>query len=276
MGTYISVATVRRTVGIDSTEINDDDVNSIIIEIEVQVPRRFNTVYVPTEVLDILDGDGTNRLRLDNNPILSVRELKIDGTTVDPADLEIKPESGYIFLGEGADTSKFINKRNRIVIKYIHGTLTHSKTTTLKTTSSAATTAGTSVAISVASLGTFADEDWVEIYGMDGYREVAQINTTPSAGVITVDQLVQTHESGSFIVKLEVDANFTKVMNIVAGIAMVARIIGQSYDENTGYSLGELRIQKGEPYTQWREAANQLIKERDSMIASLGIRPYII
>jgi len=273
-GTYVTVASVRRTVGIDSTEISDADVGAIITEVEVQVPRRFNTVYVPTETLDILDGDGTNRLKLDNNPLLSVRELKIDGTTEDPANLEIYKDSGLIFLGESADTSKFVNKRNKIVIKYIHGSLLHSKT--VKSTTSAAEVAGTDVSIALASITGFADEDWIEIYGMDGKREVAQINATPAGGAIVVDQLVHTHESGSFVVKLEIDANFTKIMNIVTGIAMVARIIGQSYDENTGYSLGELRIQKGEPYTQWRETANQLIKERDDLMRTIGIRPYIV
>jgi len=56
---------------------------------------------------------------------------------------------------------------------------------------------------------------------------------------------------------------------------MVARIVGQSYTDIVGYNLDELRIQKGEPYTQWRETAAQLIKERDMLLAKIPIRPYI-
>ena len=272
-GEYITVASVRRTCGIDSDEISDADVGTTIAEIEKQVPRFFNTVFVPTERIDILDGNGTNRLLLDHNPLLSVRALKIDGTTEDPANLEIKKESGYIFLGEDADTSTFINKRNKIVIKYIHGTVEHSST---KTTSSADEVAGTSVSVTVADDDGFADENWVEIYGMDGHREVAQISGTPTGNVLVLDQLIQTHESGSTVVKLEISENFKKIMNIIASIALVARIIGQSYDENTGYTLGELSIQKGEPYTQWRETANQFIKERNLMMEKIINRPYII
>lgn len=274
MGTYISSASVRRTVGIDSDEINNTDVDATITEVEKQVPRRFNTVFAPTERIDILNGDGTNRLLLDKNPLLSVRQLKIDGTTEDPANLEIYKESGYIFLGSGADTSKFTYGNNKIVVKYLHGSVIHSDSA--NTTTSDDEVAGTSVTVAVTSSASFAQDDWIEIYGMDGNREAAQIDSIPDGTSIVLDQLIQTHESGSTVVKLEIDENFKKLMNIVVGIAMVARIIGQSYDENTGYELGELRIQKGEPYTQWKETANQLIKERDSLMSSIINRPYTI
>jgi len=41
-------------------------------------------------------------------------------------------------------------------------------------------------------------------------------------------------------------------------------------------------VQKGEPYTQWRETANQLIHERDRLIGTakehgmLKPRPYVV
>lgn len=273
MGIYINVASVRRTCGIGSSEINDDDVDDTITEVEKQVPRYFNTVFVPTERIDMLDGDDTNRLVLDKNPILSVRELKIDGTTEDPANLEIYKESGYIFLGEDASTSTFIEKRNKIVVKYIYGTVEESTT---DTTISADTTAGTSVSLSVASITDFDDKDWIEIYGMDGHREVAQINAEPTGSTIIVDQLVQTHESGSKIVKLEISENFKKLMNLITSVALVARIVGQSYTDTVGYDLGELHVQKGEPYTQWRETAIQFIKERDMLMSRISIRPKVI
>ena len=273
MGTYVTFASVRRTCGIGSSEISDDDVDDTITEVEKQVPRYFNTVFAPTERIDILDGDGTNRLLLDQNPVLSVRELKIDDVTEDPANLEIYKESGYIFLGQTADTSKFSNKRNSCVVKYIYGTVEHSSTST---TSSAAEVAGTSVSIAVASITGFADNDWVEIFGMDGNREVAQINGVPAGGAIVVDQLVQAHESGSTVVKVEISEIFKKLMNIITSIALVARIVGESYKDTVGYSLGALQVQKGEPYTQWRETALQLIRERDELMKRISIRPYVL
>ena len=273
MGTYIDVSSVRRTSGISESQVNDTDVESTITEIEKKVPRFFNTVFTPTERIDILDGDGTNRMLLDKNPLLSVRQLKIDGTTVDPADLEIHKDSGYIFLGNESDVGKFTEKRNKNVIKYVYGTMEYSSTST---TSSEAEIAGTSVSVAVASITDFSDEDWVEIYGMDGFREVAQISGTPAAGVIILDQLVQTHEAGSIVVKLEISEVFKELMNIIASISLVARVVGESAQDTVGYDLGELRVQKGEPYTQWRETVNQLIKQRDEIYSKISIRPYTL
>ena len=59
-GEYITIASVRRTVGItDTSVINDDDVSAIISECEPQVERFFNTKFTPTERIEILDGNGT-------------------------------------------------------------------------------------------------------------------------------------------------------------------------------------------------------------------------
>ena len=272
MGTYVTVASARRTCGILEAEISDADVESTIVEVEAQIPRFFNTFFKPTEVIEIEDGDGTNRHHLSKNPVLSVRELKIDGTAEDVDNLEIQKASGYIFLGSGASTPTFADKRNSVVVKYIHGSVVISQT--VKTTSSAAEVAGTAVSVAVASSTGFAEDDWVEIFGMDGLREVAQISSI-TTGVLVLDQLVLSHESGSTIVKLEIEHTFIELMNTVCAIACVARIIGQSYTDIVGYTLAELHVQKGEPYTQWREAANQLIRIRDDIMKRISIRPSV-
>ena len=266
-GTYVTIASVRRTSGIGTDAINDDDVSAIISECEPQVERFFNAKFTPTERVDILDGNGTQRIVLDQNPLLAVRELKIDGTTEDPANLRIYKESGKIELNteEDLSTSTFKNLHHAIVVKYIHGWVEESSTSS---TTSAAEVAGTDVSIALTSITGFADEDWIEIYGMDGYREVAQINAVPGAGAIVVDQLVYSHESGSTVVKLQISEIFKKLMNYACAISMVARIVGESYTDTVGYGLGELSIQKGEPYTQWRETATQLIRERDRLMGS--------
>jgi len=271
MGDYISIESVRRTVGILASQIIDADVESAILEVEKQVPRYFNSVFVPTERIDILDGDGTNRLLLDKNPVLSVRELKIDGNSEDTLNLEIYKESGYIFLGESSTTSKFSTKRNSNVVKYIYGILDYSTTST-KTDSDSV--AGENIILSVDSETDFSDDEWIEIYGMDGFKETAQITGT-GVGQITVDKLIFPHESGSDLIKLEVNQNFKKLMNIITSIALVARVVGESASDTVGYDLGELHVQKGEPYTQWRETANQLIKERNDMMNRISIRPRI-
>ena len=266
-GDYVTLVSVRRTSGIGSTEISDTDVKAIIDECEPQIERFFNTSFTPKERIDILDGNGTIRIILDKNPLLAVRELKIDGDTEDPANLNVYKESGKIELNTDNDltSSTFKSGSKHVVVKYIHGWVEESPTSS---TTSAAEVAGTDVSIALASITGFADEDWVEIYGMDGNKEVAQINATPGAGAIVVDQLVLAHESGSKVVKLQVNEIFKKLMNYACSISMVARIVGQSYTDIVGYGLGELNVQKGEPYTQWRETATQLIKERDRLMGT--------
>ena len=272
-GDFATVSEVRRISGIAATEISDADVGFMIVDAEAKIPRFFNTYFKPTERIEINDGDGTNRHHLEKNPVLSVRALKIDGTTEDVANLEIQKESGYIFLGESSVTSTFEEKKNAIVVKYLHGSVVHSQT--ISTTSSADEVAGTSVSVAVASSSAFAEDDWVEIVGMDGYREAAKISSVTDSTNIVLDQLVLSHESGSTIVKLEVEHTFTELMNTVCAIACVARIIGQSYTDIVGYTLGEMHVQKGEPYTQWRETANQLIRQRDEIMSKISIRPAV-
>lgn len=271
MGTYISVESVRRTSGVTEAQIDDPDTAAMIAEVEKEVPRKFNTVFVPTQRIDILDGDGTNRLIVDKNPLLGVRDLRIDGDTEDPANLDIYKESGYVFLNNEASVSKFISKKNTVVIKYLYGTVEHSTTTTEL---SSASVAGSDIVLAVDSETDFEVNDWVEIFGMDGLREAAQITAT-STNAITVDKLILAHEIDSTVVKLEISENFTKIMNIIASISQVARVVGESASDIVGYDLGELHVQKGEPYTQWRETANQLIKERDQLYAMIGIRPGV-
>jgi len=270
--TYVTIATVRRTVGIASDQISDADVTDIIAECEPQVERVFNTVFTPKQRIDILDGNGTNRMFSMKNPLLQVRALEIDGTTEDPANLHIYKESGKMELSSSATTSTFIEKSKAIVVKYIYGWLEESSTSS---TTSADEVAGIDVSVALASTTGFSDDDWVEIYGMDGYRETAQINGDPAGGEIVLDQLVYTHEAGSTVVKLQVNPIFTKLMNVACALAMVARIVGESYTDIVGYNLSEFRVQKGEPYTQWRETATQLIKERDRLISMLKPRPCV-
>ena len=273
-GDFATVSEVRRISGIAATEISDVDVGFMIVDAEAKIPRFFNTFFKPTERIEIQDGDGTNRHHLEKNPVLAVRELKIDGTAVDVDTLEIQKESGYIFLGQGAQPPTFLFKRNSVVVKYLYGSVVISQT--VNTTSSADEEAGTAVSVAVASSSGFAEDDWVEIFGMDGKREAAQISSVTDATNIVLDQLVLDHESGSSIVKLEVEHTFIELMNTVCAIACVARIIGQSYTDIVGYTLAELHVQKGEPYTQWRETANQLIKQRDDIMSRISIRPSVI
>lgn len=270
-GNYVTLASVRRTSGIASAEISDEDVKAIIDECEPQVERHYNTKFTPKEFIEDLDGNGTYRVVLRNNPLLAVRDLYIDGTQEDVSTLYIYKSSGKIELTNTSTASVFKEGSKKVVVKYLYGWLEESSTTTNTDTVSVA---GTSVALSVDSSTGFTADDWVEVYGMDGNREIAQVSATDT-GEITVDQLVFGHVSGSVVVKIEIPTIFKKLINVVCALAMVARIVGQSYTDIVGYTLDEFHVQKGEPYTQWRETATQLIKERDRLMSEVKPRPCV-
>jgi hypothetical protein len=271
--TFISVSDVRVASGAPVALISNDDITSIIAIVEGEVARWLNTKFVPTQKIDILDGNGYERLFLTQNPVLAVRELKTNDTDISVDELFVSKQSGKVELGNGAETSTFISERQNTFVKYLYGWLEESSTST---TSSADTTAGTSVAITVASITGFSDEEWVELYGMDGKREVAQISGSPSGNTITVDRLVLTHESGSTIVKLQIPTYIKRYMEVEAGICVGINAIGATYTFNASYSLGELGVVKGVPYTHWRESVQRLIDERKMSKARLRPRPAIM
>lgn len=233
----------------------------------------MNTKFTPTQKIDMLDGNGTGRLFATQNPVLAVRELITNDTTISLGEIFVTKQSGKIELGNGAETSTFISKTQDTWIKYLYGWLEESSTSTAST---AATTAGTSVAISVSSITSFSDEDWVEVYGMDGKREVAQISGAPSGTTITVDQLVLTHESGSVVVKLQIPTFIKRYMEIEAAIAVAINAIGSTYTFNASYSLGELSVVKGVPYVHFDRQLSGLLKERDMRKKRLRPRPCIM
>lgn len=270
--TYITNATVRRTIGVNVDQITDVDIDAFIVEIEKLVPRYFNTQFTMTEKIDILDGDGSDRIVLRDNPVWTVRELIHDGVTVTPAYLYLYREGGRINLSSGAEVSRFSNKRNIISVRYFYGKLDYSNTILTKTTASSI--AGTNVVLSVSSASAFSTNDWIDIKSMDGHYEVAKI-TVGGTTTITVDQLVYTHLSGAIITKLEVSPIFTRIMNVICSIAIINRIIGGSAEIEAAYSLGELSVTLQDPNVLWKEALNQFIQERDELMKRIKIRPAI-
>ena len=111
---------------------------------------------------------------------------------------------------------------------------------------------------------------------MDGTKEVAQINDTPAGTTIQVDQLVKTHDSDSVVIKLQIPYYIKRFMEIEAAIYVAVYAIGGTYTFNTSYSLGDLSVNKGEPYPQWREVIQRMINERKMRRATIRIRPSIL
>lgn len=272
--TFITVTEVRNICGAPSSLIVDTAIAQYITEVEADMARWLNTAFVPTQKLDIVDGNATSRMFVMKNPILSVRAITVNtSTSVTPKYLNWYKSSGKIMLGTDAETATFTTGQQNTFIKYLYGMLEESSTSTATT---ADVTTGTSVALTVSAITGFSNEDWVEIYGMDGKREVAQINATPSGSTIQVDQLVQDHDSGSIVVKLQIPQHIKKYMLIEAGICAAINAIGATYTFNASYSLGDLQVTKGVPYVHFTNLIEKLLKEREMRRVRIKPRPAIL
>lgn len=270
---YITKAQVRTLVGIESTQISDDDVDDLIYDVEFQLERYFNTTFTPKLEIEKLDGNGKNSIFINNVPLLAVRTLKDDTTSIDLSTIDFS-RSGRIRLGDTSTVTSFTDKKNIVIVEYYYGYREFPTSGGTETTTSADVDAGSAVAISVSSETGFATNDWVEIYGVDGNREVSKVTGT-ATGTITVDALKFDHDSGSLVRKLEVPVHILRLMKVCSALAMVSRIVGDSADDIVGYTMGEFQVQKGEPYTQWRETALQLVRERDELMSRIQINPGV-
>jgi len=275
MARYITVAEVRATSGVASTLINDVDMEQLIVSAEYSIERLLNTSFTPATVIEQHTGDNSERLVVNRNPLLKIRALQIDDTEVTVEYTRDDKQGGIVYLTTSSELGYFKKKssENKLVrIKYDYGQL---DATTTQTTSSAATVIGTAVNVTVADSSNFTADDYVEIEGMDSQREVFKISSVTDSTTIVADTLTRPHESSSLLTKLEVPPVVLRLMQVGCSLGAVARIVGQSFDEITGYTIGDEQVQKGEPYTQWRETATQLRKEYYEILKGLRTRPSI-
>lgn len=270
---YITVAQARTASGITSIDlISDVDFDEIIGKIEYEVERILNTRFEPQRKIDIIEGDNTHRLILRHNPVLRILAVNIEDTDIDLDEVQVHHESGVLSLTGNAALTVFRQKsseRYLARVKYDYGILDE---TTIQTTTDDAETAGTAVVIGVADASSFSASDYIEIVGMDGKKEVCQISSIASND-ITVDQLTQDHEADSLVTKVETSQTGKRIMLVAASLAGVARVVGSTFDEITRYSIGELEVSKGEPFTQWRQTAIELQREWVKLRESFRTRP---
>lgn len=257
---FVTVAEVRALSGVDSTLIDDSDMDEIISDIEYQTERTLNADLKPHVEIESRDGNNKPVMFTSRGPLLSLRALQIDGVdiTIDTTTLDFKKSGKITILNNNQQRGTFTALRKKIFIKYVHGRVEWDKVT--ETTSSADVEQGTSVAIAVGDESSFATNDWVEIKSFDGNIETSQITGTAS-DEITVDQLVFDHISGATVRLMKIDPTILRYIKIWASIAAITRAVGQSFDEITGYTMGEFTVQKGEPFTQFREAIVRLEKQ---------------
>ena len=108
MPAYITASDVRIASGAPSSLISDTHIEHAIDLVEKEMERFMNTRFVPTQKIDVFDGNDTNRMFTSKNPVLVVRALKVDDDSITPSTLDVYKESGMVNLGDGAESGTFL------------------------------------------------------------------------------------------------------------------------------------------------------------------------
>jgi uncharacterized protein YqfB (UPF0267 family) len=269
---FITISDVRRVSGVPVTLMTDAQITSMIPIIEGLVEKWLNTKFTPTEVIEIQDGNGLPRFCTMYNPLLAVRYLSSDSTSLVVSTLNVYRSSGMVRLGTNSQMGSFVAKQQSIIVKYVYGLV---EETTTKTTITSASIAGSSITLNVSSSTGFAANDWIDVYGVDGYREAAKVTAT-GTGTITVDQLMFTHINGSSIVLLDISEPVQRYIELEAAIYAGITAIGGSYDFQKSYTLGDFTTSKDAAAEHWKTTLSANIAERDFLKKTIQIRPAII
>lgn len=281
---YTTIQEVRDACGVDSTLKTDAEITRSIEEVEFRLEAFYDTRFIPTLTVSQLDGTNDNRIKLERNPVLQVRKLKTSDQSVNPQGVDISEGSGYLYLNEDATVNRFPMKRNNTWVEYSYGwveektsdsspfDLVQTRLDGDYTLTSAAGDSSATITVDDGSI--FTSGDYVRIYGVDGNRETTKV-TGVSSNDLTLEFISQPHTDDSLVVKVGAPEWFKELVAIVAGIKVVGNIVGSQFDEITGYDIGDIRVQKGEPYTQWRETIIRLVEQRDDIMKRRSQRIHV-
>ena len=277
MANLITFDEVRTTSGATISLIPDDKITEIITKSQSQALSTYKIYSEPTKVFEVRDGqnsmDAIVNLPNDetsvNYPyIWKMLQLNIQEVNLDLEFIQVNPERGTFRIEREEGTAYRYVYGHRTRLKYLSGFM--ERTTTI-TESTAATIAGTSIAIAVDSETNFVVNDWVVIEGADGNLEAAKITAT-AINEITVDNLVQTHEAESVITILKTDEALTQFILYDSATNVANYVVGNTSNLATSYSQEGVTATIGVAYTHWRESAERFARKRDEFKTKIELK----
>lgn len=283
VGKYgVTVEEVRNYQGLNDIDIGEAPVETFIKDSEEEMERITSRSFVLTEEVETLEGEGeglgswtqgrSRILMLSKTPIGRIKQARInfkgdDKTDIDVSTLEVKPKTGKVLLTDESEEDAW-NPSDYIrnVVRYTHGEMKESYEVETDTTSDVSP--GDSVAIPVNDASNLAEGDYVKIEGIDGNEETVEVESV-STGQVTVEGLSLDHESGSRLVKMEIPRDAKHLVKVLASIRVAAYKIGGTQDFQSSYNLGDLEVQKGEPYPPFKQLLPEFKRERDRLVSKL-------
>jgi hypothetical protein len=270
----ITIQQVRETSGIDVDLITDEKFASLIEDAEYVTEKDLNCKGLPVNKIELVEGDETNRIMLNNNPVTRLRKIMIGTDEVDLDDVRLDKQGGNVWLsGNVVKTKKNAHEKNLVRVNYEYGLL---EETTVQTYSTADIVAGSGVIVPVLSSVGFNVGDYVEISGFDSKVETFKITNVPNALSVKADLLGQGHESNSLLTIVETPRVFKRLIKVNAALMGCSVVIGTTYTIMVNYGLGDLNVNKGVPYTHWARVSEKLLSERNDLLTKFRQRPVVM
>lgn len=263
---YATSDSVYDKVGVTSTEITSAEMTRILSEADAEVDRLINTTCTPQTRFEIQDGNGENSTVVEKKPLLSLKALEINDTTISLTKLRFYP-SGFIKLLTTAEKAYFYTSTDlrNVRLKYLWGWMEESTTTDAVTTT--AVTAGATATVTVVTGASFTVGDYIKIIGFDGWEEVTRVDAINSNDLTC--NCIYAHEVGSQVVKLQVPVVIQKLASVIATIMGALHMVGSTYTFATSYSVPDHSVTKGVPYPHFQKVLDEAIKERDFLLQQI-------
>lgn len=269
MMAYIDIQSVRTAGGFPDDLISDDQIRHAIQIVEEQAERFMGTYFSPRLKIDYLDGTGENYLFTNRNPVLRVDYIESNEVSISPEDVVISRESGKITLKRTASTSSFLGVPEGVIIQYWTAYLLpnddykHVDDDVDK---------GSDVEIELDNTSNLLVGDWVQFQSRTGYTSAKITNINYSTQKITVDKLVVDIKENTIVNKLILPTYLKRLIELESTIYLAINAVGATYVFNAGYSIPEFSVQKGVPYTHWKESIEKAIRERDTLMKTIKPR----
>ena len=257
---FITITDVRSAGGFPNDLVSDTEITHAVEIVEEYVERSMNTSFTPMRKIEFCDGTNTEFFYTLKNPVLRVNYLESNTHEVDLEKINIERESGKVLLTNQANIGRFFGMPNGIRVDYWTAFLILDKNSKNVQND---VSKGDNVTILLDDVTDLNVDDWVDIRSIDGFTS-AKI-TAISGNEITIDKLVIDIKSNSALTKLIIPKYIKRFIELEAVIYLAMNAIGATYVFNAGYSLGDLQVTKGVPYTHWRESLEKAIKERETL-----------
>lgn len=273
---------VRRHSGADEDIISDKDIEELIVETRKNFELYLNTKFLPTEDIEIQHIDHASiqqkNFKIYHGPLLNIYEVRLGDKKIE--DFRADYLSGVLYIQSPInafhfDPLTYSRENTDFRARILYGTV--EKDESEKSFITEDIEPGDEVEVKVDDAENIKADEWVWIEGMDGNREACEVKERDTQNnKFTISRVTQKHEEGSLIYRLRVEESIKSLITYEVVIRIAIKATGGTYKFNTTYSLGDMSVSKGVPYTHWQQVYNQASQKREDILKNTAKQKWAI